>query len=93
MRVEFSNYLHDDVLQNVIAIKNLLSLENSDITHGFIVNGLNDLVSGIRDEIDTYHLIVPSNRTMKKTYSLFLMILLKGGRVISCCISTVRVVQ
>lgn len=72
MRVEFSNYLHDDVLQNVIAIKNLLSLENSDITHGFIVNGLNDLVSGIRDEIDTYHPIVPSNRTMKENIqSLF----------------------
>ena len=41
MRVEFSNYLHDDVLQNIIAIKNLLSLENSDITRGFIVNELN----------------------------------------------------
>ncbi|HER4254388.1 TPA: hypothetical protein VKK46_001651, partial [Streptococcus pyogenes] len=58
MRVEFSNYLHDDVLQNIIAIKNLFSLENSNITHGFIVNELNDLVSGIRDEMDTYHPIV-----------------------------------
>ena len=72
MRVEFSNYLHDDVLQNIIAIKNLLSLENSDLTHGFIVNELNDLVSGIRDEIDTYHPIVPANRTMKENIqSLF----------------------
>ncbi|HHK1053737.1 TPA: hypothetical protein ACQOA2_001433, partial [Streptococcus pyogenes] len=66
MRVEFSNYLHDDVLQNIIAIKNLLSLENSNITHGFIVNELNDLVSGIRDEMDTYHPIVPANQTMKE---------------------------
>ncbi|HFX3995482.1 TPA: hypothetical protein ACIEIQ_001732, partial [Streptococcus pyogenes] len=66
MRVEFSNYLHDDVLQNIIAIKNLLSLENSNITRGFIVNELNDLVSGIREEIDTYHPIVPANQTMKE---------------------------
>ncbi|HEP3923572.1 TPA: hypothetical protein VC303_001693, partial [Streptococcus pyogenes] len=66
MRVEFSNYLHDDVLQNIIAIKNLLSLENSNITHGFIVNELNDLVSGIRDEMDTYYPIVPANQTMKE---------------------------
>ncbi|HFK0970578.1 sensor histidine kinase [Streptococcus pyogenes] len=72
MRVEFSNYLHDDVLQNIIAIKNLLSLENSNITHGFIVNELNDLVSGIREEIDTYHSIVPANQTMKENIqSLF----------------------
>lgn len=72
MRVEFSNYLHDDVLQNIIAIKNLLSLENSNITHGFIVNELNDLVSGIRDEMDTYHPIVPANQTMKENIqSLF----------------------
>ncbi|HEP3399870.1 TPA: hypothetical protein VCM65_001708, partial [Streptococcus pyogenes] len=72
MRVEFSNYLHDDVLQNIIAIKNLLSLENSNITHGFIVNELNDLVSGIRDEMDTYYPIVPANQTMKENIqSLF----------------------
>lgn len=72
MRVEISNYLHDDVLQNIIAIKNLLSLENSNITHGFIVNELNDLVSGIRDEMDTYHPIVPANQTMKENIqSLF----------------------
>ncbi|HHJ9330697.1 TPA: hypothetical protein ACQNYP_001761, partial [Streptococcus pyogenes] len=72
MRVEFSNYLHDDVLQNIIAIKNLLSLENSNITHGFIVNELNDLVSGIRDEMDTYHPIVSANQTMKENIqSLF----------------------
>ncbi|HHJ8021697.1 TPA: hypothetical protein ACQNGV_001705, partial [Streptococcus pyogenes] len=72
MRVEFSNYLHDDVLQNIIAIKNLLSLENSNITHDFIVNELNDLVSGIRDEMDTYYPIVPANQTMKENIqSLF----------------------
>lgn len=77
VRQDFSNYLHDDILQNIIAVKNLLSLENQKLASQYVVEELNDLVVSIRNEIDSYHPILLSDKNLKDNYQILLTELLK----------------
>lgn len=77
VRQDFSNYLHDDILQNIIAVKNLLSLENQKMASQYVVEELNDLVVSIRNEIDSYHPILLPEKSLKENYQILLNELLR----------------
>lgn len=72
VRQDFSNYLHDDILQNIIAVKNLLALENQKLASQYVVEELNDLVVSIRNEIDSYHPILLPEKNLKDNYQMLL---------------------
>ena len=69
IKEKFAEYLHDDILQSIIALKNitqvsLTSGENKDI----IVGELNNLVNSIRNEVDTQKPIVYGGDNLKRIY-------------------------
>lgn len=66
---KFAIFLHDDILQSLIAIKNLIQCSDTRQLHQTIMlEELNNLVKSIRNEIDTYHPIIHSGENLKNVY-------------------------
>lgn len=54
IKVDVARYLHDDILQSLLAVKNLSSMPNSQEFKSDIIDELSSLINGIRTEIDNY---------------------------------------
>lgn len=69
IKEQFAEYLHDDILQSVIAVKNITQIsciENEN--KKLIVGELNSLVDSIRNEVDTQKPIINSDVNLKTVY-------------------------
>lgn len=66
---KFAEYLHDDILQSIIALKNVTQISlNSSENKDLIVRELSNLVDSIRNEIDTQKPIVCGGESLKEIY-------------------------
>ncbi|WP_064579522.1 hypothetical protein [Streptobacillus moniliformis] len=66
---KFAEYLHDDILQNIIALKNIIQISQIESENkNLIVHELNNLVSSIRNEVDTQKPIIYSYENLKEIY-------------------------
>ena len=68
LKSDFANFLHDDVLQDLLAIKNLMSKARRPDIQDMIVETLDGLNTRIRRQMQDYHPILLKNLTAKENY-------------------------
>lgn len=55
LKKEFANYLHDDILQDLLSIKNLLRKSDQPDMKELLYDTLNQLNASIRSQMEEYH--------------------------------------
>lgn len=65
---DISNYLHDEVLQDILSVKNLITKSDNPEIKQLIINTLDYLNVSIRNEMNTYHPVMLKDRTLKENY-------------------------
>lgn len=68
LKTEFSNFLHDDILQNLLSIKNMMSKSYRPDVQDIIYETLNNLNTCIRKQMQDYHPVILKNLTVKENY-------------------------
>ncbi|WP_025147686.1 ATP-binding protein [Bacillus sp. H1a] len=66
---DFSNYLHDEVLQDILAVKNMMNKSNKEEIHEMIVETLGNLNQSIRVQMQEYHPPLLKTLPLKENYS------------------------
>lgn len=68
LKTEFANFLHDDVLQDMLSIKNMMTKVHRPEVQDIIIETLDNLNMHIRQQIQDYHPVVLKNLTIKENY-------------------------
>lgn len=68
LKADFSNYLHDEILQDVLSLKNLMSKSEDPKVQKLILNTLDDLNGNIRRQMRDYHPVIVKSLTLKENY-------------------------
>ncbi len=68
LKSDFSNFLHDDVLQDLLAIKNMMSKAHRPDIQDMIIEALDGLNIHIRQQMQDYHPVILKNLTAKENY-------------------------
>ena len=68
LKTEFANFLHDDVLQDLLSIKNMMTKAQRPNIQDIIIKRLEDLNTRIRKQMQDYHPILLKNLTAKENY-------------------------
>ena len=66
LRKEFTNYLHDDILQDILSMKNLLHKAGQPEVQRLLDDTLRKLTSSIRSQMQAYHPKLLKNLTFKE---------------------------
>ena len=66
LRKEFTNYLHDDILQDILSMKNLLHKAGQPEVQRLLDDTLRKLTSSIRSQMQAYHPKLSKNLTFKE---------------------------
>lgn len=75
LKSEFSNYLHDEILQDILAVKNMMNKSNKEEIHKMIVKTLDNLNQSIRVQMQEYQPTLLKTLTLKKNYSNLLEVI------------------
>lgn len=68
LKLEFSNFLHDEILQDLLSIKNIIGKSSRPEIREIITETLNDLNIRVKKEMQDYHPIISKNITLKENY-------------------------
>lgn len=68
LKSDFANFLHDDILQDLLAIKNMMNKANRPDIQDIIIETLDELNTHIRREMQDYHPVILKNLTAKENY-------------------------
>lgn len=68
LKAEFANFLHDDILQDLLAIKNMMSKAHRSDIQDIIIETLNGLNTHIRQQMQDYHPVILKSLTAKENY-------------------------
>lgn len=68
LKSDFANFLHDDVLQDLLAIKNMMSKAHRPDIQDIIIETLDGLNTHIRRQMQDYHPVILKNLTAKENY-------------------------
>lgn len=68
IKKEFSNYLHDEILQDLLAVKNMMNKSNKAEVQQMITDTLTELNTSIRNQMQEYHPTLLSSLTLKQNY-------------------------
>lgn len=66
LRKDFSNYLHDDVLQDLLSVKNLLKKADQPQVQQLLQETLSKRCDSIRQEMQSCHPTLPQSLTLKE---------------------------
>lgn len=77
LKKEFSNYLHDEILQDLLAVKNMMNKSNKAEVQQMITETLTELNKSIRNQMQEYHPTLLSSLTLKQNYENLLQIIKK----------------
>ncbi|MFJ8531564.1 sensor histidine kinase [Bacillus sp. NPDC094106] len=77
LKSEFSNYLHDEILQDILAVKNMMNKSNKEEIREMIVKTLENLSLSIRAQMQEYHPTLLKTLTLKDNYSNLLEMIQK----------------
>lgn len=66
LRKEFTNYLHDDILQDILSMKNLIHKAGQAEIQQLLEDTLRKLTASIRSEMQAYHPKLLKNLTYKE---------------------------
>ena len=68
LKTEFSNFLHDDVLQDLLSIKNMMTKAHRPDIQDIIIETLDNLNTYIREQMQDYHPVILKNLTDRENY-------------------------
>lgn len=68
LKTEFANFLHDDVLQDLFSIKNMMTKAHRPDIQDIIIENLDNLNTHIREQMQDYHPVILKNLTVKENY-------------------------
>ena len=68
LKTEFANFLHDDVLQDLLSIKNMMTKAHRPNIQDIIIETLDNLNTHIREQMQDYHPVILKNLTVKENY-------------------------
>lgn len=68
LKTEFANFLHDDVLQDLLSVKNMMTKANRPDIHDMIIETLDGLNTHIRNQMQDYRPAILKNLTAKENY-------------------------
>lgn len=68
LKTEFANFLHDDVLQDLLSIKNMMTKAYRPDIQDIIIETLDNLNTHIREQMQDYHPVILKNLTAKENY-------------------------
>ncbi len=68
INLEFSNFLHDNILQDLLSIKNMMYKSTSPEIQKIITQTLDHMNSYIREQMQNYHPVLLSKLTIKENY-------------------------
>ena len=68
INLEFSNFLHDHVLQDLLSIKNMMHKSTSPDIQKIITETLDSMNIYIREQMQNYHPVLLSKLTVKENY-------------------------
>ena len=66
LKKDFSNYLHDNILQNLLSIKNMLCKAEQPEIRRLLLDTLTELNASIRFQMQTYHPNLVKSLTLKE---------------------------
>ena len=66
LKKEFSNYLHDDILQDLLSIKNMIHKTDQPEIRQLVFDTLTELNTSIRFQMQTYHPNLIKSLTLKE---------------------------
>lgn len=68
LKKDFSNYLHDDVLQDLLSVKNMMSKSDKPEIRKIVTDTLDNLNVSIREQMQEYHPVILNSLTMKENF-------------------------
>lgn len=68
LKAEFANFLHDDVLQDLLSVKNMMTKVHRPDVQDMIIETLDGLNNHIRSQMQDYHPVILKNLTAKENY-------------------------
>ncbi len=68
LNLEFANLLHDDILQDLLSIKNMMKKADRPEVQKIITETLDDMNIYIREQMQDYHPTLLPNLTIKENY-------------------------
>lgn len=72
LKKDFSNYLHDDILQDLFSIKNLVRKANQPQVQQLLLTTLGELGDSIRAQMQAYHPVLLKSMTLKESIQTLL---------------------
>lgn len=81
LRQEFSNYLHDQILQDLFSAKNLVQKAEQPEVRQLLSETLSSLNTSIRQRMQFYHPILEQNLTLRENLQSLLDELTAGRRI------------
>ncbi len=68
INLEFSNFLHDNILQDLLSIKNMMHKSTNPDIQKIITQTLDNMNIYIREQMQNYHPVLLSKLTIKENY-------------------------
>lgn len=68
LKEDFANFLHDDILQDILSIKNMLPKVHRLEVQNILVGTLDHLNTTIREQMQDYHPVILKKLTIRENY-------------------------
>ena len=68
LNLEFANFLHDDILQDLLSVKNMMKKADRPEVQKIITETLDNMNTYIREQMQDYHPILLPKLTIKENY-------------------------
>ncbi len=68
LKAEFADFLHDEVLQDLLSVKNMMTKSHRPDVQDLILETLDELNGHIREQMQDYHPVILKNLTAKENY-------------------------
>lgn len=68
LNLEFANFLHDDILQDLLSVKNMIKKADHPEVQKIITETLDNMNTYIREQMQDYHPTLLSKLTIKENY-------------------------
>lgn len=68
LKADFANFLHDDILQDILSVKNMLPKAHRPEVQDILVETLDHLNTTIREQMQDYHPVILKNLTIRENY-------------------------
>jgi len=68
LKTDFANFLHDDLLQDILSVKNMLTKAHHPEVQEILTETLEQLNTTIRKQMQDYHPVILKNLTIRENY-------------------------